>query len=189
MNTDLTFEEHQAVASGESLADTRAHIALRTRIQKESDKFYESPVEEWPPISINWDTKKQSQCFSLDGLSEEEFNRHYPEGFLLGFVDLKDLDAILCNFSRRDEGELWEVGNQNSLAYLIVYLSEGRPISPPLVKPITSNEVIFNGGHHRYAIAKVIGETRIPIHVEPEYKEELDSRLNIEWLKVEPPYS
>jgi len=76
---------------------------------------------------------------------------------------------------------LWEVGFSSSLSFLIAYLAEGHPISPPLVKPAENGEVIFQGGHHRYAIAKEIGEMEIPIHICPEDKDNLDKILEIEW--------
>jgi ParB-like chromosome segregation protein Spo0J len=80
--------------------------------------------------------------------------------------------------------ELWELGCSAKLARLIVYLSESRPISPPLVKPVDDGEVILQGGHHRYAIEKVINEKEIPIHIEPEYKSKIDERLSVRWANA-----
>lgn len=88
----------------------------------------------------------------------------------MGTVALSSLDEKLCHFSRRDEGDLWESGSAGNLAYLIVYLSEKRPISPPLVKPHIMGEVMLQGGHHRYAIAKEINEKYIPIYIQPKHK-------------------
>ena len=67
-------------------------------------------------------------------------------------------------------------------SYLIVYLSEKRPISPPLVKPHLMGEVMLMGGHHRYAIAKEIREKYIPIYVEPKYRKEIDKLMEIDWI-------
>jgi hypothetical protein len=73
------------------------------------------------------------------------------------------------------------VGSKDKLARLIVYLSEGRSISPPLVKPLENGEVIFNGGHHRYAIAKEKRENVIPIHIQPEYQARIDEIFPVWW--------
>ena len=76
------------------------------------------------------------------------------------------------------------IGSKHSLANLIVYLSEGRPISPPFVKPVDNGEVIFQGGHHRYAIAKVTGVDVFPIHVQRCNKTEIDKRVNVDWANL-----
>lgn len=166
---------------GQDIEGYRAERDLHVRISEESQKYVGKPSSEWPVIYFNWDISKEGQRFSLDGASKKDFTAHYPEGFILGHVNLKEFDKKLCNYSRRDEGELWEVGFADKLAHLIVYLSENRHISPPLVKPLESGEVIFNGGHHRYAIAKEIGLEILPIHIIPEYKAEIDEILSVKW--------
>jgi len=181
MDLGKTIDQIAAENAGETLEEYRAKRSLFQRLSKESEKYIDTPSSEWPPIKFNWDLSLESQRHSLDGVSLEKFAEYYPAGFLLGFVTLQDFDKKLCHYSRRDEGELWKVGSQNNLASLIVYLSEGRPISPPLVKPLESGEVIFNGGHHRYAIAKEIGEHVIPIHIQPEYRERIDEILHVRW--------
>ncbi len=122
-----------------------------------------------------------SQRFTLDGVTPSQFDDLYPDGFLLGYVSLTEFDAVLHHYSRRGDGELWEVGNASSLSYLIAYLSEGRPISPPLVKPVIDGEVILQGGHHRYAVAKEIGVDTFPIHVNRSDKSEIDKRVTVNW--------
>lgn len=177
----MIFEEVLAVINGKDPTEARKEAKLRSRIYKKSLKYVKKPVEDWPDISMNWDVSTGSQRFSLDGVSIEKFEKIFPDGFLLGYVSFPEMDTILTHYSRRDEGELWEVGNESKLARLIVYLSEGRPISPPLVKPLQNGEVILQGGHHRYAIAKEIGVKRLPIHVEKQYKLQIDCLLNVEW--------
>ena len=162
MTENLTLEEILAVQRGEDLEEFRKERALRIRIMNEAEKYLNAPVEKWPPIKFNWDISSTSQRFSIDGQSQEEFVENFPDGFFLGYVELAEIDKKLCHYSRRDDGELWKVGFPDRLAYLIIYLSEGRPISPPLVKPLDSGEVILQGGHNRYAIAKVVNEHEIP---------------------------
>lgn len=161
----------------------RKEAELRCRIYEDAHKYLDSPVEKWPSINMNWDVSKESQIYTLDNRSKYDFKNNYPEGFLLGYVSLFEVDSILHSFSRRDEGELWEVGIASKLAGLIVYLSEGRPISPPLVKPVENDEVILLGGHHRYAIAKVIGVKRLPIYIAHEHKVKIDGLLAVEWVE------
>lgn len=177
----MTTDELLAVISGDDLKEYRVEKAIRMRMIEESKKYEGTPSSEWPAIEFNWDLSQEGQRFSLDGTSANDFLKYYPNGFLLGSVNLQEFDKKLCHYSRRDEGELWEVGFSDKLARLIIYLSEGRKISPPLVKPLKSGEVIFNGGHHRYTIAKELSVQSIPIHVQPEYKPEIDSILVVEW--------
>lgn len=181
MDLGKVIDQINAENAGETLEEYRAKRSLFQRLSKESEKYIDTPSSEWPPIKFNWDLSEENQRYSLDGESKEKFEEHYPAGFLLGFVTLKELDKKLCHYSRRDKGELWDVGSKDKLANLIVYLSEGRPISPPLVKPLESGEVIFNGGHHRYAIAKEKGENVIPIHIQPEYQARITDILHVRW--------
>ena len=41
--------------------------------------------------------------------------------------------------------------------------------------------VIFQGGHHRYAIAKVTDVDVFPIYIEKHNKIEIDKRLFVNW--------
>lgn len=179
-----TRGEALALINGESLETYRENAELRNRIWDEALQYEGKDPSEWPKITFNWDLSADGQRFSLDGTSKKDFEKNYPDGFLLGFVSLTKLDQILCHYSRRDEGELWALGRSHSLACLIVYLSEGRKISPPLVQPLESGEVIFNGGHHRYAIAKAIELDTIPIYIQSEYKDEIDSILEVQWANA-----
>jgi hypothetical protein len=178
---ETMIDEINAANAGQNIDEYRAEKELHLRILQESKKYVSKPFSEWPAIEFNWDVSRKGQRYSLDGVHAELFEETYPEGFLLGFVNLRDFDTKLCHYSRRDEGELWSVGCESKLAKLIVYLSENRKISPPLVKPLETGEVIFQGGHHRYAIAKENGEIRIPIYVQPEYKPVIDKIFSIEW--------
>lgn len=166
----------------EDPGEDRKERAMRQSICADSHKYLWVPVSEWPPIVLKWDISKESQRFSKDGLSPEEFNKWYPHGFCLGYVALSEFDMRLCFFSRRKDRELWKIGDPYKLAHLIGYLAEGRPISPPLATPMTSQEIVIEGGHHRYAIAKAIGESEIPVYVTPRKKSDLASLLRVQWI-------
>lgn len=183
MDIDGIMDKLLADNSGETLEVYRANKILRSKISAKASQYIEIDSSGWPPITFNWDLSKEGQRFSLDGENELSFETHYPEGFILGRVKLNALDKKLCHFSRRDEGELWNVGCKSRLAYLIVYLSEQRPISPPILKPHIENEIMLQGGHHRYAIAKEIGEEYLPIYIEPKYKKQIDSIIRVDWSK------
>ncbi|OQW71606.1 MAG: hypothetical protein BVN35_16290 [Proteobacteria bacterium ST_bin11] len=175
------MDQIHADEAGQSIEEYRKGKAQGMRISEQSKKYIGRPSSEWPKIFFNWDVSKNGQRHSLDATNQKDFAENYPEGFLLGHVFIENFDAKLCHYSRRNHGELWEVGCSAKLAFLIVYLSENRKISPPLVKPLDTGEVIFNGGHHRYAIAKELGLKRIPIYTKPEYKPEIDVILDVEW--------
>lgn len=170
------------VRGGGNQETYRSERALSRRITIESEKYLEAPVSAWPRIIFNWDYSRTSQRFSKDGASPEEFDKAYPNGFRLGLVVLAEFDEKLCFFSRRKDRDLWSIGDPFKLAYLIVYLSEGRPISPPLATPMPTREIVIDGGHHRYAVAKAIGLAELPVYVTPRHKEDLESLIKVRWI-------
>jgi hypothetical protein len=180
--TPQNFEEQLAVLDGEDLFLHRERAALRALLQIEAAEYVDKPASLWPALVFNWDLSRSSQRFSLDGTSEATFEAAYPDGFKLGWVELLDFDKRLCHFSRRDgSSELWELGTKSKLAYLLAYLSHGHPISPPLVKPVINDEFIFQGGHHRYAIAKASGVKSMPIHVHPRDQTRISELTTVQW--------
>ncbi len=165
--------------------DSAEHYQLsleeNERVFNKSKDLYNKPPEEWPAIKFNWDYCLESQRHCFDGLSQSEFEKCYPDGLVLGHMPLKEFDKYLCHYSRRDGDELWELGSQSKLAKMIVYLSEDRPISPPIIKPVDNKEVIFQGGHHRYAVDKAIGIKEISLYAYPEHVEKLNKSMKIRW--------
>lgn len=165
--------------------EARVRRELQYRIRAESEQYLLAPVSAWPEIKINWDLSQESQRLSLDYsqafYTKPRFDRDYPEGFQLGWVFLSDFDAKLCAYNHRTEEQLWTVGDVSKLANLIVYLSQGRPVSPPAVRVNEKRELVLLGGNHRYAVAKAIGESTLPIHALPEHKDLLESLLPVRW--------
>lgn len=180
MDKNLTLDEIRALGREEDLDVARKHIAFRATIKEKSAQYLGAPISDRPSIQMNWDTAKESQRHSLDGYGEEGFEPSFSGDFLLGYIDLTEIDSTLRQFSHRDEDEIWKVGSRHELAYLIAYISEGHPISPLLIKLAFNNEIIFNGDHHRYAIAKVIGEKRRPVLALKAHRAEQDKKINIE---------
>lgn len=176
------MDGNRVVMHGKELVGCGRERTLRRRIEADSRRYLEAPVSMWPPIVFNWDLSKESQRFSKDSVSSEEFSKTYPDGFCLGYVSLADFDQRLCFFSRRKDREIWTIGDPYKLAYLIIYLSEGRPISPPFARPLPSNEIVIDGGHHRYAVAKAMGLPEIPVYVTPRHKGDLESLLYVKWI-------
>lgn len=167
---------------GKFVKKNQEYINFKNEISKKAKKYKNKPVEDWPPIVINWDLNPSNQRFCLDGCTQKEFDSVYTEGFILGWTKLNDFDKHLCHYSRRDDGELWKVGDKSKLAEMLVYLSEGHPISPPLAKyNDESHLIIFWGGHHRYAVAKAINENMILICILPEEKSKINRLINVNW--------
>lgn len=173
-----------AIASGETVESIRRKRRLLLRLQEASERYVGLPPTEWPSISFNWDTTRASQRFSLDGCSAGRFAQLYPDGLTIGEVDLPDLDAALCHFDRREEEELWEVGCENKLAYMVAYLHESEAISPPIVSPTLDGEVALGGGNHRYAVAKALAVPRIPILADPSHRDALVKLIPIIWQEL-----
>ncbi|MGY3806299.1 transcriptional regulator [Aeromonas veronii] len=174
-------DELAQVLGYESAEHYRRETDENERVFKKSKYLYNKPPEEWPVIKFNWDYRLESQKFCFDGLTQADFEKMFPEGLVLGHLPLLEFDKHLCHYSRRDGDELWELGCQSKLAEMIVYLSEGNPITPPIIKPVENNEVIFQGGHHRYAVAKAIGIEEVSIYAYPEHVTALNKFMGIRW--------
>jgi hypothetical protein len=184
----LPQEERLSVSNGEDLEDVRRRQAMSEKAYAAGESFENLPPETWPRIErIHWDLQRQSQRFSMDGVTAADFDRSYPGGFVLGHVDLEIFDRRLCHHSRRDGNELWEVGNRRKLVKALGWIILGYPISPPLAAPTGRDEVIFHGGHHRYAVAKAYGMSDIPIYVKPGHVAELQDRVSVRWAVSPPP--
>lgn len=177
-------DELAQVFGYKSVEDYKRSMAESEELHNKSEKLYNKQPKEWPTININWDYNSESQRYCFDGLSKPEFDNLYPNGLVLGHMPLKEFDKYLCHFSRRDGDELWKLGSQSKLAQMIVYLSEGKPITPPVIKPVENNEVIFQGGHHRYAVAKAIELQQISIYAYREDIDELNRFMNIDWVSA-----
>jgi len=180
--TPRTYEEGLACLRGEDLAEYRKKAAQRSALSAESNRYRDLPPDQWPDLQFNWDLSFEGRCHTLDGTTPETFQSHYQLGFRLGWVAIANFDAKLCHFSRRDGiEELWSLGTASKLAHLIAYLAHGFPISPPLVKPLPSGELILQGGHHRYAAAKAKELDPIPIYVEPANVASVERIVSVRW--------
>ncbi len=179
--TPSPFDQIYAEQAGLSIEQYMNEKKINLEITREAERYIDTTSDTWPVIKINWDLAIDSQCFSLDGTNQKTFEEYYPNGFCQGWVSLFEFDKVLCHYSRRDKGELWDVGFKSKLAFLIVYLSKGLPISPPFVCPNSAlkGQTILRGGHHRYAIAKEIGEKNIPIHFKPEDKISIENLMKV----------
>lgn len=180
------FGEAVAHFHGEALAEFRQRQIRQEQSIIQAKQVVGLPPSEWPALTFNWDTSTPSQCHSLDSTSPESFQALYPKGVTLGWVSLSDFDEKLCHFSRRDTlKELWGSGFKDKLAGMIVYLSRGGAISPPLLKPLKTGEVVLMGGNHRYAVAKAVGILEIPIYVAPEHQEAVAQIVPVRWHSAE----
>ena len=188
MNTlkPMTTEEVLALFEDQNLDDFRKEAALHEELWAEAETYIDLPPQNWPPLIFNWDFKAESQHLALDGVKPTDFKLYYPYGFRLGWVQFIEFDNKLCHFSRRDgNDELWNLGFKSSLARVIVHLSRGLPITPPLVGINSVGELCIFGGHHRYAAVKATQYAELlPIYFEPL---DYDSINNLVTLKCDAP--
>lgn len=155
-------------------AEERAELNRRSDA---AEKLEGLLAREWPPFEVKWDLHPNSHRFALDGCGEEEFNKHYQNGFVLKRVLLQDLDDALCAYNRRTPEEVWGIGTDRKAAKVLLDWIEGRKLTPPLVNVLEeTNELCLNGGNHRLAVARAKGETIIPILMEEDNVENI-SRL------------
>lgn len=184
MSLPQTYEELLAELDGVSPEEYRRDASLRERLGQAGEKYRRKPPSDWPSLKFNWDLRPESQCYTLDGVKPSEFSSHYPNGFILGYVSIKEFDEVLCHFNRRNLSELWDCGFESSLCYIIAYLEEGLPITPPLAAVTPSNEICLHGGNHRYTAAKFSGLDTIPIYIDPEHKAGLSKLVPVSWSEA-----
>lgn len=162
-----TVEEQRAAAADKLVPDDLVGDFLR----------YE--FEDWPTLSLNWDTSSSSQRFSLDNRIEREFRAFYPDGFLLAHARVSDLDNVLPRNHKFSADELWVEGYGDKIARLIAFISLGFAPSPPFVAPNEADGglLALKGGMHRYAVAKKLGLVEVPLHIEPHQRRRIEKLL------------
>jgi len=171
-----------AVINIKDLSTYKAEQVNHDDINKKAKRHKRLDPSEWPILDFKWDLNFDAQRFALDGYKIENFQKDFPRGFCLGWVLLQELDDKLCKHNRRERHELWKVGNPDKLARAIEYICRNNLITPPLVAPIPEqNLVCLKGGNHRYTVAKFSYQKCLPIYIEPENCESINSILNIYW--------
>ncbi|MCE2998815.1 MAG: hypothetical protein ACK59Y_15300 [Betaproteobacteria bacterium] len=170
--------------SGEEVEKVKEEASLQKKLRTEGEKYFGLPPRNWPISEFGWDISPESQCFSFDGLTLQEFETHYPGGLILGWVDTESFDKKLDPFNHRTDDELWSVGSPSKLAYLIAYLANGYKVSPPAVFPSKKNTLMLFGGNHRYAIARALRQSPIPILCKESDREKITELLFVRWEKL-----
>ncbi|KJF97445.1 hypothetical protein UB34_13105 [Photobacterium leiognathi] len=179
----MTTRELLRTLGGECIEKVRADIALEKRIKNTSESYIDKPVEDWPELEFRWDFFVESQRFAFDGMSPNDAKALETETYdlICGFVSLEQFDRKLCARSSKSKQEFWSIGDKGKLAYLIVYLSEKRPVTPPYIVPLENGEILIEGGNHRYAVAKQWDLSQLPIYVSRKHKKAIEQLLDIEW--------
>lgn len=178
----ITTEEVLALLHGEDLNIHRAERIEREEIAKKAAAHVLTAPSEWPSLAFNWDFRAVAQRFALDGCKPEYFAKCFPQGLQLGWVSLHEFDERLILQNRRELTELWTIGDPKKLAFAIEYIRRSKPITPPLAAPLSGkNQVLLEGGNHRYTIAKFKGLIEIPIYVDPENAGEMSRIVPIRW--------
>ena len=156
-------------------------IAERARTWRESERLIDLPPAEWPHLTIRWDFAWSSAHHSLDGMSRVDFDKHYPAGSLsLVCVPISAARRVFCGNVRREDEELWSLGDKHKLARALLWWIEGNRMTPPFLRIVRNGAdfnlpdcVTFNGGHHRFNICAAYGLDRFPAYIESADLEEL----------------
>ena len=146
-----------------------------------SDKYKNLPIEQWPEFQILWDLSPINYRYAFDGMSKSDFDINYPDGLLLAYADLEELDSKFSTYSYRRIDETWTVGIPSKLAKAMEHWIQCNQMTPPV---ITNNMDYLNisAGHHRFAICRAKKLKRLPILIYPHEKDGIDSKINsIEW--------
>ncbi|MBA9067003.1 hypothetical protein FHR71_000733 [Methylobacterium sp. RAS18] len=167
----------RAQALALSRGETPPDPAEEKRKSKVERKLRRKPVAKWPPFAPLWDHEPGNFHRSADGCSAAKFREAYSNGLMLAEVDLIELDAALIGNSRRTVQEVWGVGADDKVARAIRYWSEGGAMTPAMVQPHTTGEIIIVGGNNRLAVARAKGVSRVPVLFEPEHLPAMQANL------------
>ena len=178
-----TTQEVSAALNGKDLNIFRAEQLERQNIALEAERYRNLDPSEWPVLKFEWDFSNDAQRFTLDGYEPDSFATLYPQGLRLGWVALDQFDAKLSIQSRRELPELWTVGDQGKLVMAIEYIHKGKPITPPLVVPLSkANQICLIGGNHRYTVAKFSKQISLPFYAAPEDAEAISAIITTRWV-------
>ncbi len=98
---------------------------------------------------------------------KDDFDAYYPDGLVLKWVSLADLDAKLTPASFRTADEVWNVGDASKAAGVLADWIAGQELTPPAIGCFEKREVPLIGGNHRLAVARAKGIERLPVLIDP----------------------
>lgn len=154
------------------------------RVSKDSEQFINLPIERWPAFQIRWDLNPENYHYAIGINKEEVFNTLFPNGVILAWADLLEIDSILTRQSQRSVDEIWTIGDPLKTAKIILYWNEGNAMTPSFIELYNAdnNFLSITGGNHRLAVCRAKGESRVPFLTLPEYKNRINELLKtIEW--------
>jgi hypothetical protein len=187
MSCARTTAELLATIKGVPLEEFRAEAKRRERIRAVGEKLTKLPPTQWPALIFDWDCSLAAQHYVYDGSAPKDFAARHADGLVLGVASIAEIDSRLCKHNRRDDlDELWACGDASKLSFLLAYLQEGLPITPPLVS-VANNELCIAGGNHRYTAAKFSGQKLIPIYVERTMTSAVAALVRVDWRCDPPP--
>lgn len=177
----MTTAEMLAVLKGENFETVRQRTELRQELEQAAANYVRTPPEEWPSLHLNWDLSAASMHHTLDGIDPDEFQRAYPNGLTLGWVELKELETVLCRANRVPVNQQWRLRDESKLARMVAYVERGLPLTPVLITHLPgTKEICFAGGNHRYAVALAVDAgARIPVYFSPEDEDNLRRMVQI----------
>jgi hypothetical protein len=144
------------------------------------------PIDQWPAFKPQWDLSLASQKYVLDN-GKDEFNTRYPNGLVLKWVDLADLDRVLDPNSLRRADEVWGVGDDSKAAGVLANWIAGRALTPPAISCFESRMLPLIGGNHRLAVARATGVERLPVLIDPKVFAEVSALLPLSDHESEEP--
>jgi len=139
---------------------------------------------QWPELQFNWDTSPTAYLHTVDPPSGLLPGDHVPYEYKLslGWAPLRSIDENLSAYSRQDHmKDFWSRGQPHKFARLLNHLSRGEPISPPMLKIVEVGPLFLAGGHHRYAIARVVGIRELPFFVESTIRDQVEGIIPVRW--------
>lgn len=177
----FSYEDILAKLKGEDSPEYQQLKSTRDRLASRAKELENLPVRDWPELNIQWDTTPSGFRFALDGVSQKEFATLYPEGFIVRWVFLGELNTKLNQFNRREVDETWTIGFSDKLARVLAWVEDGQPLTPILVSPhsMLEGQVVLQGGNHRYAMVNALKLKMLPICFVPKDYGQVAKRLTL----------
>tara|TARA_R110001583_G_scaffold195354_1_gene372137 strand:- start:273 stop:788 length:516 start_codon:yes stop_codon:yes gene_type:complete len=167
--------------NGGDVDEWKKHSEIKKRLAPIADSYIDLPIEQWPKIDINWDLSDEGMRFTLDGINAIQFRNSYPDGLLIRWVKLNELNDALCPYNKRTLTETWEVGFKDKLARVIAWAADGQPLTPIFISlnRALGNKLKLEGGNHRYAMINAKNLASIPVLFNESEKTEIKKLISL----------
>lgn len=151
------------------------------------EDYMDIAEKHWPRFNIKWDLDYKKSILANEipesMFTDGSLSFHFPEGFIIGWVNLNDLLDKMIPSIKRDSKNWKNDLNPIKIAKIISQCVNGATIYPPYVD-ICDTGINIRNGYHRLYICLTKKISKIPILISYNNKNNFARELqDIEWIE------